>query len=148
MDSNDRRFQIFVSSTFEDLKEERKKAIEVIFERGHIPIALERFSAGNKSDLEVIKKAMSECQVYLLILGHRYGSIPDGEQCGYTEIEYQLAKQNDLLILPFILHEDEIDRRRRENLNPKIKSDNEELCNFAKLQQFHRSIKQYRQMEA
>lgn len=146
MESNDRRFQIFVSSTFEDLKKERKKAIEVIFERGHIPIALERFSAANKSDLEVIKKVMAECQVYILILGHRYGSIPPGEEISYTELEYELAKQNNLLILPFILRTEEIHKRRKEELDPNNAKDKAELLNLAKLERFHDSIRQYRQL--
>jgi hypothetical protein len=51
----DKRFQVVVSSTFKGLQEERKQAIEVIFEMGHIPIALERFSSANDSDLQVIK---------------------------------------------------------------------------------------------
>jgi hypothetical protein len=62
-------FKVFISSTFKDLSEQRKQAVEVIFEQGHIPIALERFSPANESDLNIIKKAISECQIYILILG-------------------------------------------------------------------------------
>lgn len=146
MAMHDRRFQIFISSTFEDLKEERKKAVEVIFERGHIPIALERFSAANDSDLEVIKKVMAECQVYLLILGHRYGSTIPGEDISYTELEYQLAKQNDLLILPFVLKKEEIIKRRKALYDSGSEKDKAEIHNSLKLERFHESIRQYRQI--
>jgi hypothetical protein len=66
--ASDRRYQIFISSTFEDLRAERKAAVEAVFERGHIPIALENFSPSNESDLQVIKSAMKDCQVYVAIL--------------------------------------------------------------------------------
>src|SRR6266851_16727 len=126
MENSDRRFQVFVSSTFEDLKDERKKAVEVIFERGHIPIDLARFSAANKSDLEVIKSVMAECQVYIVILGHRYGEIPPGEEVSYTELEYLLAKENELLILPFVLEKEEVYERRKA-LDPNNTRDKAEL---------------------
>ncbi|HJT27742.1 MAG TPA: DUF4062 domain-containing protein [Pyrinomonadaceae bacterium] len=145
MENYDRRYQIFISSTFKDLEDERKKAIEVVFERGHIPIALERFSAANKSDLEVIKKVMAECQVYILILGHRYGSIPDGHEKSYTEIEYELAKENGLLILPFILREEEIYKRRKDKLDENNVRDKAELLNLGKLEKFHKSLRHFLQ---
>ena len=145
MENNDRRFQIFISSTFDDLQEERKQAVEVITDRGHIPIALENFSASNESDLEIIERVMGQCQIYILILGHRYGSIPPGNEISYTELEYQLAKKNELLILPFIMRADEV-QRRRGTLDPKIPRDKAELDNFEKLQAFHDSIREYRQV--
>ena len=50
------RYQIFVSSTFEDLKEERKKIIEEILNFSHIPIGMENFTASNDEQFEYIKK--------------------------------------------------------------------------------------------
>lgn len=75
----DRRYQVFISSTFKDLAEERKKAVQVVIERGHIPIAMERFSAKDESDLKVIKQAIASCQIYILLVGHRYGELVPGE---------------------------------------------------------------------
>lgn len=138
---DDRRFQIFIGSTFENLWEERKKAIEVVVDKGHIPIALERFSASNESDLEVIKKAIRDCQVYLLILGHRYGEIVRGEEISYTELEYNIAKENGLLILPFVLKEKEITEKRKK-LDSNVIKDKAELANYDKLCKFHERIKQ------
>lgn len=136
----DRRFQIFIASTFEDLSEQRKQAVEVVIDRGHIPIALERFSASNESDIAVIKKAIQNCQVYILILGYRYGEIIPGKDIGYVEFEYNLAKENGLMILPFIMNDEEIQKLRK-NLDSRNIKDNQELKNSDKLERFHNEIK-------
>ena len=51
-----RKLQVFVSSTFLDLKAERQAAVEAILLAGHIPAGMELFSAGDESQLEIIKK--------------------------------------------------------------------------------------------
>src|SRR4051794_31316590 len=73
-DRPERRYQIFISSPF-SLADERRAAVEAIIEQGHIPIALERSSADHETDLKVIERAIKDSQIYLLILGHRYGEI-------------------------------------------------------------------------
>lgn len=54
----DRRYQIFVSFTFQDLESCRKEAIDVIWERGHIPVDMATFLAAHESDLVVIERAI------------------------------------------------------------------------------------------
>lgn len=86
-----RRLQVFVSSTYLDLKEERQAAVEAILEAKHIPAGMELFAAGNDSQLEVIKRWIDESDVYMLILGHRYGSIESKSGKSYTHVEYDYA---------------------------------------------------------
>ncbi len=50
------KYQIFVSSTFEDLKAERDQVIKAILEMGHIPVGMEMFSAADEQQWDVIKK--------------------------------------------------------------------------------------------
>jgi len=145
MASEDKRYQVFISSTFADLAEQRKQAVEVVFERGHIPIALERFAASNESDLEVITRAIQDCQVYLLILGHRYGEIVPDRDISYTELEYEIAEANGLLVLPFILKPKEVERLRKE-LDPQKTKDRIEIGNLPKLDAFQHRIGRFRQM--
>ena len=95
---NRRKLQIFVSSTFNDLKEERQAAVEAILKAGHIPAGMELFTAGSTSQLEVIKKWISESDAYLLLLGARYGSIDPKSGLSYTEVEFEYARE---LQLPF-----------------------------------------------
>lgn len=141
----DRIYRIFISSTFEDLKDQRKQAYEVISERGHIPTALERFSPANDSDLEVIKKEIANCQIYLLILGHRYGELVPGKNISYTELEYEIAEENGLMILSFILKKDEI-KKLREKFDSEKGNEKEEMKNFDKLEKFHNRIKRFKKI--
>jgi hypothetical protein len=86
-----RRFQVFVSSTFEDLREERQAAVEAILKAGHIPAGMELFTAGSESQLAVIRNWIQDSDIYLLILGARYGSIEPKSQLSYTEVEFDYA---------------------------------------------------------
>lgn len=86
-----RKYQIFISSTFKDLQDERQAAVEAILLAGHIPAGMELFSAGDESQLHVIKQWISESDIYMLILGNRYGSIEPKSQLSYTELEYDHA---------------------------------------------------------
>jgi hypothetical protein len=86
-----KRLQVFVSSTFTDLIEERQAAVEAILTAGHIPAGMELFAAGDESQLEVIKQWIDESDIYLLILGGRYGSVEKSSGKSYTQIEYEYA---------------------------------------------------------
>ena len=143
----DRRYQIFISSTFTDLQQQRKQAIEVIADLKHIPIALERFAAQKENDLDLIQKVMSQCQIYLLILGPRYGElVPPKYEISYTELEYNLALKNNLEILVLQMHPDEI-MVRRSHLKDEVEHEKKERYdNQRKLEHFHiRLVKHHRQ---
>jgi hypothetical protein len=87
----DKKLQIFVSSTYTDLIEERQAAVEAILSSGHIPAGMELFSAGDESQMTVIERWIDESDVYLLILGGRYGSIDRKTNKSYTHLEYEYA---------------------------------------------------------
>ena len=74
VDFTRRRLQIFVSSTYNDLKVERQAAIEAILSAGHIPAGMELFTSGDESQMKVIEQWIDESDIYLLILGGRYGA--------------------------------------------------------------------------
>lgn len=103
-----KRYQIFVSSTYVDLKEERKAIIEAILNFRHIPAGMEMFTASNDEQFEYIKKIIDNCDYYVLIVGGRYGSINPKTCISYTEQEYNYAVEKGLPILAF-LHEKPLD---------------------------------------
>lgn len=86
-----KKLQVFVSSTYVDLKEERQAAVEAILNAGHIPAGMELFAAGDQSQMEVIRRWIDESDVYLLILGGRYGSIEPESGKSYIHLEYEYA---------------------------------------------------------
>lgn len=87
-----RKLQIFVSSTYTDLIPERQAAVAAILKAGHIPAGMELFTAGDKSQWEVIRKWIDQSDAYMLILGGRYGSVEPESGKSYTELEFDYAK--------------------------------------------------------
>lgn len=98
----DKKYQIFISSTYEDLKEERRIVQDVILSMYHFPIGMEMFSAGDEEQWEIIKDTIDSSDYYVLIVAHRYGSKTD-EGISYTEKEYQYAKTKGIPVLAFII---------------------------------------------
>jgi hypothetical protein len=88
----ERRLQVFVSSTYEDLKSERQAAVEAILANGHIPAGMELFASGDESQLKVIRDWIEASDVFLLILGFRYGSIEPNSKKSYIQLEYEYAQ--------------------------------------------------------
>ena len=86
-----KKVQVFVSSTYADLIEERQAAVSAILKAGHIPAGMELFTAGDESQMETIKRWIDESDVFMLILGGRYGSIELTSSLSYTELEYDYA---------------------------------------------------------
>ena len=101
-----KKLQVFVSSTYTDLKEERQAAVEAILDAGHIPAGMELFKAGNESQLKTIYRWIDESDVYLLILGGRYGSIEKESGKSYTQLEYEYALSKNIPIFSLILTQD------------------------------------------
>jgi hypothetical protein len=132
-----RKYQVFISSAFKNMEEARKAAIAGVSDCHHIPIALENFAPQSASDLEVIKSAVADCQIYILILGPTYGAIPKDKDKSYTHIEYELAKKAGQEILVFPLNWEDI-KAERKNLDPG--QDSTELANTEKLKAFWEQV--------
>jgi hypothetical protein len=99
-----KKYQVFVSSTFLDLKDERQAVSKAILNLGHIPAGMELFPAADIDQLSFIKKVIDDCDYYILIIGGRYGSLSDSG-LSFTELEYQYAVENKKPVLAF-LHSD------------------------------------------
>lgn len=100
----DKKYQVFVSSTYEDLKKERQEVIHALLELDCIPSGMELFPAADEDQWSLITGVIDECDYYLLILGGRYGTIgKDG--ISYTEMEYRYALETGKPIISF-LHKD------------------------------------------
>jgi hypothetical protein len=97
----DRRHQVFISSTFVDLKEERKEIIQTLLEMDCVPAGMEMFPAANEDQLTLIKGVIDECDYYLIVVGGRYGSM-DEAGISYTEQEYDYAVSKGIPIMGFV----------------------------------------------
>jgi len=99
----DKRYQVFISSTYADLKEERRAVIQTVIESDCIPAGMELFPAADEEQLAFIKRVIDYCDYYLLIIGGRYGSISESG-ISYTEQEYDYAVSRGLTVIA-LLHE-------------------------------------------
>jgi Domain of unknown function (DUF4062) len=100
----DRRYQVFVSSTYEDLREERREVMQALLALDCIPTGMELFPAADDDSWSHIQRFIAGCDYYVVIVGGRYGSKgPTGRS--YTEMEYDYAVEVGLPTLAF-LHKD------------------------------------------
>lgn len=97
------KYQVFISSTYEDLKDEREQVVKAILKMGHIPIGMEMFNAGNETQWQMIKRRIEESDYYVVIIAQRYGSVEEESAISYTEKEYDYATSLDLPSLGFVL---------------------------------------------
>jgi hypothetical protein len=97
----DKRYQVFVSSTYADLREERQRVIQALMEMDCIPSGMELFPAADEEQWEFIKRIIDDCDYYLLIIGGRYGSTtPEG--ISYTEKEYDYAIEKGIKVIALL----------------------------------------------
>ena len=127
----DKKLQVFVSSTFTDLIEERQVAVEAILDAGHIPAGMELFKAG-KSQMKTIRKWIDDSDVYLLILGGRYGQIEEDTGLSYTELEYKYALSKKMPVFAIVLEESFLHLKAAANGNEVFERNNKEKYNSFK----------------
>ena len=97
----DKRYQVFVSSTYEDLGEYRRAVIEQLMNFDAFPIGMELFPASDSDAWTFIERAISESDYYFVIIGGKYGSV-DADGTSFTEKEYGYASQAGKPIAAFL----------------------------------------------
>jgi len=110
-----RKLQVFISSTYSDLREERQAAVEAILTAGHIPAGLELFAAGDESQMNVIKRWIDESDVYMLILGGRYGSLEPKTRKSYIQLEYEYAVKLGKPLFSIVIDEKSLEKKIKRN---------------------------------
>jgi len=99
----DKVYQVFVSSTFADLQDERRQVSDTLAKAGFIPAGMELFPATDQQQLEFIQRVIDRSDYYVVIVAGRYGSL-DGNK-SYTEKEYEYALERRIPVLAFIHRE-------------------------------------------
>ena len=97
----EKRFQVFVSSTFTDLIDERRAVMQALLELNCIPAGMELFPASTDDQWTLIQRVIDDCDYYLVIVGGRYGSM-DTQGLSYTEKEYDYAVHQGKPVMGFV----------------------------------------------
>ena len=94
----EKKYQIFISSTYEDLKRAREKVQDAVLAMYHFPVSMELFGAADEEQWEIIRETIDSSDYYVLIIAQRYGSIiSDGPDAGmsYTESNLDMRKKRE-----------------------------------------------------
>ena len=128
-----RRYQVFVSSTYLDLIEERQRVLHAVLELGCFPAGMEFFPASDDTAWEFVKDVIRQSDYYAIIIGGRYGSV-DERGLSFTEREYDLAYELKVPTLVFLHKDPDGLPVRRSDIAPEFR---------AKLQQFREKLRMH-----
>ena len=120
----EKRYQVFVSSTFTDLEEERHGLMQTLMQLDCIPAGMELFPATDEEQWAFIQKVIDDCDYYLLVVGGRYGSTTE-QGISYTEKEHDYAVSKGIHVIALLhgepeklpLDKSELDSTAREKLS-------------------------------
>lgn len=133
---NSIKYQVFLSSTYSDLKEERESIIKAVLEMYHIPIGMEMFSAEDEDQWEIIRRTIDVSDYYVLVLGLRYGS-KTSDGISFTQKEYEYALENNIPILAFVMDEmASLSKDKRDDDLSEINNFREIVLKNSKMSQF------------
>jgi len=83
--------RVFVSSASGALARYRETVVEICHRLGYMPVHMEEFDPQRPTPEQVCREKVENCDVFVLLLAHRYGSRPPGQRRSYTELEYRWA---------------------------------------------------------
>jgi hypothetical protein len=114
----DKRYQIFVSSTFSDLVAERQAVMQALLNLNHFPAGMELFPASDEDQWALIRGVIDDSDYYIIVVAGRYGSVTS-EGITYTEKELDHAVSSGIPVLAFV-------HKSPEDLAAKLTDQNDE----------------------
>lgn len=97
-----KRYQVFVSSTYLDLRVERQAVTSALLESDAFPAGMELFPATDDDAWTLIKRVIDESDYYLLVIAGKYGSVDSASGLSYTEMEYDYATSVGKPVMAFL----------------------------------------------
>jgi hypothetical protein len=94
---------IFISSTYNDLREHRKEVIDILERMKKKFSAMENFGSRTDEAVPVCREEILKCEYFIGIYAWRYGWIPEGETLSITEQEFDLARNAGKSCLCYIV---------------------------------------------
>ncbi|MBS1663632.1 MAG: DUF4062 domain-containing protein [Bacteroidetes bacterium] len=98
--------RVYISSTFNDLKEHRDKAGVAVRKMGLLDVAMEYYNAEDKRPVDKCLEDVRSCEVYIGIFAWRYGWEPEEEnpeKYSITRMEYEEARKTGKKIFIYLL---------------------------------------------
>lgn len=139
----ERKLEVFVGSTKEDLKDARKAVIWAILEAGHIPSCMELWPAGNSTTQASILYRLNSCDVHIILIGANYGSDSQIDDFSFTQWEFNISTGANRPVLAFLLDEPEYCQIKEKKIN-EISDELEKnriISSIEKLDKFRKILK-------
>lgn len=96
---------VFLSSTKDDLLDYRARVRGVIDRLGYRFIGMEEFTAAPEAPAVLIRRRVEQSEIYVGVLGWRYGSVDESSGFSMTELEYRQAVASKKPIHMFVMDE-------------------------------------------
>jgi hypothetical protein len=96
-----RRYQVFISSTFEDLRDDREEIMQALLRINCIPAGMEMFPAANATQWDLIEHMIDDSDYVIVVVAQRYGSVDPAAGISYTQKEFEYAERTQKPILVF-----------------------------------------------
>lgn len=127
-----KKYSVFVSSTYEDLKEARQEVVNALLQMDCFPVGMEFFNASDQEQWEVIQSLIDDCDYYVLIIAGRYGSVEPKSGKSYTQLEYEYARAKNIPTIAFIYDHPE-----------KLPNENSEKEHISELEAFKAEVQKH-----
>ena len=98
-----KKYLVYISSTQEDLKAERRELTRIVSETGALPVTLDAFDITKEDDRKIIQKTIEECDYFLNLTAYKAG-----EAVGKSfalEVEYSIAEKAGIPVLALVISE-------------------------------------------
>ena len=98
-----KKYLVYISSSQDDLKAERRELTRIITELGAIPVTMDAFDIAQDDDRRLIRKVIEECDYFFNLTAYKRGS-----EVGKTfalEAEYSYAVRAGVPVLALIIGE-------------------------------------------
>jgi len=95
------KYHIFIGSTLDDLKSERKELPRIVMELGHIPVMADHIDAEARNAQMLLQKTIEECDYFIALVAHKYQKSDDA--VNPLAAEYSIAAKKGIPVLALII---------------------------------------------
>jgi len=97
------KHHIFIGSTLDDLKSERKELLRIVMELGHIPVVADYLDDSEKNAPKLLEKIIEECDYFIALVAHKYRD-KNKETLPLVK-ESAIAAKNNIPVIALIIDE-------------------------------------------
>jgi len=124
---------VFISSTYYDLIDYRRRVWETLSELDLRILGMEKFGARSTTPLQTCLEQVDKSDIFVGIIGFRYGSVEKTSKKSYTQLEYERAIEKGIETLIYFYSD-----------NAYIKTSNiEQGINARRLEKFKKTLRRH-----